>query len=61
MGFFRTMALMVVGYIALKTLKRAMKNVEAQQAKAKVQEPQANAPMKRLKLDPVTGDYVPEA
>ncbi len=59
MGFFRTVAMMVVGYIALKTLKRAMKNVEAQQAK--VQEPHGEAPMKRLKLDPVTGAYVPEA
>ena len=53
--------MMVVGYIALKTLKRAMKNVEAQQAKAKVQEPRGEVPMKRLKLDPVTGAYVPEA
>ena len=61
MGFFRTMALMVVGYIALKTLKRAVKNVEEQQAKAKVREPQGAPPMKRLKLDPVTGAYVPEA
>lgn len=61
MGFFRTVAMMVVGYIALKTLKRAMKNVEAQQAKAKVQEPRGEVPMKRLKLDPVTGAYVPEA
>ena len=61
MGFFKTVAMVVVGYIALKTLKRAMKNVEAQQAKAKVQEPKDMGPMKRLKLDPVTGAYVPEA
>ena len=61
MGFFKTVAMMVVGYIALKTLKRAMKNVEAQQANAKVQDPKDMGPMKRLKLDPVTGAYVPEA
>ncbi len=61
MGFFRTVAMMVLGYIALKAIKRTMQSVEAQQAKAKAQEPQANAPMKRLKLDPITGDYVPEA
>ncbi len=61
MGFFRTVAMMVVGYIAIKTLKRAMKTVEVQQAKAKVQEPHSEVPMKRLKLDPVTGAYVPEA
>ena len=61
MGFFRTVTMMVLGYVALKTIKRAMKNVEAQQAKAKVQEPKDMGPMKRLKLDPVTGAYVPEA
>ena len=61
MGFFRTVALMVISYIAVKTLKRALKTVEAQQAKAKVQDPKDMGPMKRLKLDPVTGAYVPEA
>jgi hypothetical protein len=62
MGFFRTIALMVVGLIAVKTLKRAMQNVEAQQAKAKMREPQQpQAEMKRLRLDPITGVYVPDA
>jgi hypothetical protein len=58
MGFFRTAVLMVVGYIAMKTLKRAMQNIEAQQVKAKVKPEEK---MQRLRLDPVTGAYVPEA
>jgi hypothetical protein len=62
MAFFRNIALMIVGVIAIKTMKRAMKNLEAQQVKAKVDEQkQAQGEMKRLKLDPITGAYVPEA
>jgi hypothetical protein len=61
MAFFRNVALMVVGFIAVKAMKRAMKNIEAQQVKAKVQEPQSSGDVKRLKLDPITGHYVPEA
>jgi hypothetical protein len=62
MSFFRNIALMIVGVIAVKTLKRAMKNIEAQQVKAKVSEQkQAQGQMKRLRLDPITGAYVPEA
>jgi hypothetical protein len=62
MGFFRTVAMMIVGVIAIKTLKRAMKNMEAQQVKAKVNEQQKpQGEMKRLRLDPITGVYVPDA
>ena len=61
MGFFRTAALMIVGFIAIKSVKRAIANLEAQQVKAKVREPQNGPAMKRLKLDPITGVYVPEA
>jgi hypothetical protein len=61
MGFIRTAALMLMGYIAMKTLKRAMQNIEAQQVKAKVNEQKPQEKMQRLKLDPVTGAYVPEA
>jgi hypothetical protein len=62
MGFFRTVAMMIVGVIAIKTLKRAMKNIEAQQVKAKVNEQQKpQGEMKRLRLDPITGVYVPDA
>jgi hypothetical protein len=61
MAFFRNVALMVMGVIAIKAMKRAMKNIEAQQVKAKVNEQkQAQGEMKRLKLDPITGAYVPE-
>ena len=61
MGFFRTAALMIVGYIAMKTIKRAMKSIEAQHLKAKVNEQKPQEKMQRLKLDPITGAYVPEA
>jgi hypothetical protein len=60
MGFVRTAALMLIGWIVLKTMKRALENLEAQQVKAKVKEPKAKD-MPRLKLDPITGVYVPEA
>ena len=61
MGFFRTAALMVVGWIAIKTMKRAIENLEAQQVKAKVKPEKQVKDMPRLKLDPITGVYVPEA
>ena len=61
MGFFRTVALMIVGWIAIKTLKRAMANLEAQQVKAKVTPQKQTKDMPRLKLDPITGVYGPEA
>ena len=62
MGFFKTAALMIVGYIAMKTIKRAMRNIEAQLVKAKVNEQKpTEAEIKSLKLDPVTGTYRPEA
>ena len=61
MGFFRTVAMMVLGYIAIRTLKRAMNNLNSEAAKAKVREPNNPEGMKRLRQDPVTGDYIPEA
>ncbi len=61
MGFIRTTALMVMGYFAMKAIKRVASNMEAQLQKAQANEPQQNAQMKRLRLDPVTGVYVPEA
>ncbi len=62
MGFLRTVALMILGWIALKTMKRALENFEAQKVKAKVRQPQPQSKdMPRLRLDPVTGVYVPEA
>ncbi len=62
MGILRTAALMILGWIALKTMKRALENLEAQRVKAKVRQPQPQAKdMPRLRLDPVTGVYVPEA
>jgi hypothetical protein len=60
MSFLRTMALMVTGYVLMKTAKRMMKNIEASQVKVKAKEPNVKD-MPRLKLDPITGVYVPEA
>jgi hypothetical protein len=61
MGFLRTAALMIVGWIALKTMKRALEIFEAQQVKAKVNPEKSVKDLPRLKLDPITGVYVPEA
>jgi hypothetical protein len=61
MGFLRTAALMILGWIALKTMKRALENFEAQQVKAKVNPEKSVKDLPRLKLDPITGVYVPEA
>ena len=60
MSFFRTAALMIIGWVAFKTMKRALENIEAQQVKAKVKQPDPKD-MPRLRLDPITGVYVPEA
>jgi hypothetical protein len=61
MGLLRTAALMIVGWIAIKMMKRAIENLEAQQVKAKVKPEREVKDMPRLKLDPITGVYVPEA
>jgi hypothetical protein len=61
MGFFRTAAIMIVGMIAMKMLKRAFKNIEAAQVKATVDEKKPQGEMKSLRLDPITGVYVPDA
>jgi hypothetical protein len=61
MGFIRTTALMIVGYFAMKAIKRVAKNMEDQLAKAQTPEPKQQGEMKTLRLDPVTGVYVPEA
>ncbi len=61
MGFVRNALLMVVGYMAVKTLKRAMENIEAQKVKIKVKAEEAQSKMPNLKFDPATGVYRPEA
>ena len=61
MGFIRTVILMGLGYLAMKTMKRAIQNLEAQKVKVKATAEQAQARMPKLKLDPVTGVYRPEA
>ena len=60
MGLLRNMLLMAVGYLALKTLKRAIENVEAQKIKVKAKADNFAAQMPKLKLDPITGVYKPE-
>jgi hypothetical protein len=60
MGIVRNALLMVVGFLALKTLKRAMENIEAQKVKIKAKADDAQTKMPNLKFDPVTGVYRPE-
>lgn len=61
MGFIRTVILMGLGYLAMKTMKRAIQNLEAQKVKVNAKSDQAQVQMPKLKLDPVTGVYRPEA
>ncbi len=61
MGFIRNALLMALGYLAVKTLKRAMENIEAQKVKIKAKADEAQAKMPNLKFDPVSGVYRPEA
>jgi L-2-hydroxyglutarate oxidase LhgO len=60
MGFIRNALLMAVGFLAIKTLKRAMENIEAQKVKIKAKADEAQTKMPNLKFDPVTGVYRPE-
>ena len=61
MGFIRTVILMGLGYLVMKTMKRAIDSLEAQKVKVKATADQAQTRMPKLKLDPVTGVYRPEA
>ena len=61
MGFIRTVILMGLGYLAMKTMKRAIQNLEAQKVKVNAKSDQTQVQMPKLKLDPVTGVYRPEA
>ena len=61
MGLLRNIMMLAVGYLAVKTLKRAIENVEAQKVKVKAKADQYAQQMPKLKLDPVTGVYKPEA
>ena len=60
MGLLRNMMPLAVGYLALKTLKRAIENVEAQKVKVKAKADNFAQQMPKLKLDPITGVYKPE-
>jgi hypothetical protein len=60
MGFIRTAVMMGLGYLALKTMQRAIANMEASRVKVKAKTDDMAAKMPKLKLDPVTGVYRPE-
>ena len=60
MGLLRNMIMLAVGYLAVKTLKRAIENMEAQKVKVKAKADNFAAQMPKLKLDPITGVYTPE-
>jgi hypothetical protein len=63
MGFIRNLVVLALGVLAFKMIKRAMADLEAAQERAKVKAkaPGADQAMKKLKLDPLTGVYTPEA
>ena len=60
LGLLRNMIMLAVGYLAVKTLKRAIENMEAQKVKVKAKADNFAAQMPKLKLDPITGVYTPE-
>ncbi len=60
MGLFRNMMMLAVSYLAIKTLKRVIENVEAQKVKVKAKADNFATQMPKLKLDPITGVYKPE-
>ena len=60
MGLLRNMIMLAVGYLAVKTLKRAIENMEAQKVKVKAKADNFAQQMPKLKLDPITGVYKPE-
>ena len=60
MGLLRNVLMLAVGYLAVKTLKRAIENIEAQKVKVKAKADDFAAQMPKLKLDPITGVYKPE-
>ena len=60
MGLLRNMLLLALGYLAVKTLKRAIENMEAQKVKVKAKADNFAQQMPKLKLDPITGIYKPE-
>ncbi len=61
MGLLRSLMVLVLGYVAVMTVKRIMEAAEAQKIKVKAKAEQATAKIPTLKLDPVTGYYRPEA
>ncbi len=60
MGLLRNMMMLAISYLAIKTLKRAIENVEAQKVKVKAKADNFASQMPKLKLDPITGVYKPE-
>ena len=60
MGLLRNLLVLAVGYLAVKTLKRAIENMEAQKVKVKAKADNFAQQMPKLKLDPITGVYKPE-
>ena len=61
MGIIRTVILMGLSYLAVKAMKRAVETMEAQRVKVRTKADDVAAKMPKLKLDPVTGVYRPEA
>ncbi|MDE2384523.1 MAG: hypothetical protein KGO53_07885 [Alphaproteobacteria bacterium] len=61
MSFLRNVVMLGLGLLVVKTVQRAIENAEAQRVKVKAKADDVAAKMPKLKLDPVTGVYRPEA
>ena len=61
MGLIRNFVALGLGFLAVKMAQRILANVHAQQEKVKAKVDNATGRIPKLKLDPVTGVYRPEA
>ena len=61
MMILRSLMVLVMGFLVARMAKRFLENIEAQKAKVKAKAQDARESITRLKLDPVTGIYRPEA
>lgn len=61
MGFIRNIIAVGLGFLAIKAAQRMIANVQSQQEKVKARSDEATGRIPKLKLDPITGVYHPEA
>ena len=61
MGLIRNIVILGFGFLVVKMAQRMLANVHAQQEKVKAKVNETAGRIPKLKLDPVTGIYRPEA